>query len=62
MQEVPLAASTAALRAPSVAASAADFKRWSVGRKRPVVLRLLRGESIGAVSREVGVTLAELDA
>ncbi|MEX3582198.1 MAG: hypothetical protein VB137_05415 [Burkholderia sp.] len=39
------------------AASAAEFKRWSVGRKRPVVLRLLRGESIGAVSREVGVTM-----
>ncbi|MEX3582360.1 MAG: hypothetical protein VB137_06540 [Burkholderia sp.] len=61
MQEVALAASTAALRAPSVAASAAEFKRWSVGRKRPVVLRLLRGESIDPVSREVGVTIAEIE-
>ncbi|MEX3583262.1 MAG: hypothetical protein VB137_12920 [Burkholderia sp.] len=61
VQEVALAVSTAALRAPPVAASAAaEFKRWSVGRKRPVVLRLLRGESIDAVSREVGVTIAEL--
>ncbi|MEX3582584.1 MAG: hypothetical protein VB137_08040 [Burkholderia sp.] len=38
------------------AACAAEFKQWSIGRKRAVVLRLLRGESIGAVSREVGVT------
>ncbi|MEX3581482.1 MAG: hypothetical protein VB137_00640 [Burkholderia sp.] len=53
MQEVALAASTAALRAPSAAASAAEFKRWYVpGRKRAVVLRLLRGESIDAVSRD----------
>ncbi|MEX3581656.1 MAG: hypothetical protein VB137_01775 [Burkholderia sp.] len=38
-----------------------EFKRWSVGRKRAVVLRLLRGESIDAVSRKVGVTIAELE-
>ncbi|MEX3582225.1 MAG: helix-turn-helix domain-containing protein [Burkholderia sp.] len=42
-------------------ASAAEFKRWSVGHKRPVVLRLLRGESIDPVSREVGVTIAGLE-
>lgn len=36
-------------------------KRWSVGRKRAVVLRLLRGESVDAVSREVGVTIAQLE-
>ena len=29
-------------------------QRWSAGRKREVVLRLLRGESLDAVSREVG--------
>jgi len=30
-------------------------QRWSVRRKREVVLRLLRGEPLDAVSREVGV-------
>lgn len=30
-------------------------QRWSAGRKRDVVLRLLRGESIEALSRELGV-------
>jgi len=43
------------------ASGAAEFKRWSTGRKRSVVLRLLRGEPVDAVSREVGVTLAELE-
>ena len=43
------------------ASGAAEFKRWSTGRKRSVVLRLLRGEPVGAVSREVGVTIAELE-
>ncbi|MEX3581499.1 MAG: hypothetical protein VB137_00735 [Burkholderia sp.] len=60
VQEVALAAEGARSAAVD-AASAAEFKRWSVpGRKRAVVLRLLRGESIDAVFREVGVTLAEL--
>jgi transposase len=43
------------------ASGAAEVKRWSTGRKRGVVLRLLRGESVDAVSREVGVTIAELE-
>ena len=30
----------------------APGQRWSVGRKRDVVLRLLRGESLEALSRE----------
>ena len=30
-------------------------QRWSASRKRDVVLRLLRGEPLDAVSREVGV-------
>ena len=30
-------------------------QRWSAGRKREVVLRLLRGESFDVLSREVGV-------
>ena len=29
--------------------------RWSAARKRDVVLRLLRGESIEAVSRQIGI-------
>ncbi|MEX3582515.1 MAG: helix-turn-helix domain-containing protein [Burkholderia sp.] len=61
MQEVALAATEGVRSAAVDAASAAEFKRWSVGRKRAVVLRLLRGESIDAVSREVGVTIAELE-
>jgi len=30
-------------------------QRWSPGRKRDLVLRLLRGESVEALSRELGV-------
>jgi len=33
----------------------APGQRWSVARKREVVLRLLRGESLEAMSRELGV-------
>ena len=35
-------------------------QRWSASRKRDVVLRLLRGEPLDAVSREVGVAGLEL--
>lgn len=35
--------------------------RWSAGRKREVVLRLLHGESMDAVSREVGVEIYRLE-
>ena len=31
------------------------IQRWSAARKRDVVLRLLRGESIEAVARQVGI-------
>ena len=31
------------------------IQRWSAARKREVVLRLLRGELIDAISREIGV-------
>jgi len=34
--------------------------RWSVGRKSEIVLRLLRGEEIDVVSREVGVNAAKI--
>ena len=36
-------------------------QRWSASRKRDVVLRLLRGESLDAVSREVGVEIYRLE-
>src|SRR4051794_32149942 len=35
-------------------------RRMSAGRKRDAVLRLLRGEDLELVSRELGVTAAEL--
>ena len=34
------------------AGAAAEVRRWSAGRKKEVVLRLLRGESVDAISRE----------
>ena len=39
----------------------ASGQRWSAGRKRDVVLRLLRGESLDAMSREVGVEIYRLE-
>ncbi len=36
-------------------------QRWSVGKKRDVVLRVLRGESLDALSREVGVEIYRLE-
>jgi transposase-like protein len=36
-------------------------QRWSVMRKREVALRILRGESIDALSRELGVELYRLE-
>jgi len=37
-----------------------DLKRWSARRKQEVVLRLLRGESLDALSRETGQPAAVL--
>ncbi|OTP65719.1 hypothetical protein [Caballeronia sordidicola] len=45
----------------SASGATVEVKRWSSGRKRSVVLRLLRGESVDAVSREVSVTIAQLE-
>ncbi|MEX3582327.1 MAG: hypothetical protein VB137_06295 [Burkholderia sp.] len=56
MREVAQAAPHGARSATVDAACVVAFKGWSIGRKRAVVLRLLRGESVDAVSREVGVT------
>lgn len=36
-------------------------QRWSAGRKREVVLRMLRGESLAALSRELSVEMYRLD-
>jgi transposase len=38
-----------------------EVKRWSAGRKKEIVLRLLRGESVDALSREVGVEIYRLE-
>ena len=53
------------VRADSAAVGAgalAPGQRWSASRKRDVVLRLLRGESLDAVSRAVGVEVYRLEA
>jgi hypothetical protein len=39
----------------------APGQRWSVARKREVVLRLLRGESVEPLSRELGVPIFKLE-
>ena len=38
-----------------------SIQRWSAARKRDVVLRLLRGESVEAVSRQIGIEPYRLD-
>jgi len=43
------------------AGALAPGQRWSAGRKRDVVLRLLRGESLDALSRELGVEIYRLE-
>ena len=45
---------------PSTIGSLAPGQRWSVGRKWEVVLRLLRGESVELLSRELGVLIYKL--
>ncbi len=39
----------------------ATGQRWSAGRKREVVLRILRGESLDALSRELAVEIYRLE-
>ena len=41
--------------------AAAKVKRWSTGRKTEVVLRLLRGEPVDIISREVSVPIYKLE-
>ena len=45
----------------SAPSAAAEVKRWSAGRKKQIVLRLLRGESVDAISREVAVPIYRLE-
>lgn len=37
-------------------------QRWSVTRKREVVIRMLKGEALDALSRELGIELHRLEA
>ncbi len=48
-------------RAGPLMGALAPGQRWSVGRKREVVLRLLRGESVDGLSRELGVEIYRLE-
>ena len=53
-------AATPAVPAPRIG-PLAPGQRWSVARKREVVLRLLRGESGELLSRELGVPIFKLE-
>ena len=60
-QALPAPAATPpAVPAPSVG-PLAPGQRWSVARKREVVLRLLRGESVEMLSRELGLPIFKLE-
>ena len=45
----------------SAPSAAAEVKRWSAGRKKQAVLRLLRGESVDALSRELAGPIFRLE-
>jgi len=57
---VPGATATPA-KAPPKVGPLAPGQRWSVARKREVVLRLLRGENVELLSRELGVPIFKLE-
>ena len=57
---VPGATATPAAAPPKVR-PLAPGQRWSVARKREVVLRLLRGENVELLSRELGVPIVKLE-
>jgi hypothetical protein len=54
-------ASTASPADPPEIGPLAPGQRWSVARKRAVVLRLLRGESMELLSRELGMPVYKLE-
>lgn len=41
--------------------AASEIKRWSANRKKEVVLRLMRGEPVDDLSRELGVEIYRLE-
>lgn len=47
--------------APQETGALGPKQRWSAGRKREVVLRILGGESLDALSRELGVEIYRLE-
>lgn len=55
-------ATGSATSAAAAAGGGAEVKRWSTNRKKEVVLRLLRGEPIDALSRELGIETYRLEA
>ena len=38
-----------------------EIKRWSANRKKEAVLRLMRGEPVDALSRELGIEIYRLE-
>lgn len=36
-------------------------KKWTAGRKKEAVLRLFRGEAVDSLSRELGMTIGQLE-
>jgi len=56
------AAGTAVGALPGISAPLAPGQRWSAARKREVVLRMLRGEPLDVLSRELGVEVYRLEA
>jgi transposase len=47
--------------APDSGGGGKSIQRWSAARKREIVLRLLRGEPLDALSREIGVEVYRLE-
>jgi transposase len=45
----------------SLTGVAPEVKRWSANRKKEVVLRLMRGEPVDALSRELGIEIYRLE-
>jgi len=41
--------------------AAPEVKRWSANRKKEAVLRLMRGEPVDALSRELGIEIFRLE-
>ena len=52
---------TGSERSAAAGAGGIEVQRWSANRKKEVVLRLLRGESIDALSRELGLEAYRLE-